>query len=89
MDIVIQNDQPVIVGPPLNDSDINDGYQNVATIAGVITTENVTATNRNVIKNNNENTPPKNVDCYIKRPKTCSLLDVSTTSAEMSVNFGK
>lgn len=34
-------------------------------------------TNRNAVQTNNENSPPKIVDYYIKRPKTCNLLDVS------------
>lgn len=33
--------------------------------------------NRNAVVTNNENSPPKIVDYYIKRPKTCNLLDVS------------
>lgn len=36
-------------------------------------------TNRNAVQTNNENSPPKIVDYYIKRPKTCNLLDVSNT----------
>lgn len=34
--------------------------------------------NRNAVVTNNENSPPKIVDYYIKRPKTCNLLDVSS-----------
>lgn len=32
--------------------------------------------NRTTVKSNNENSPPKIIDYYIKRPKACNLLDV-------------
>lgn len=34
--------------------------------------------NRNAVQINNENSPPKIIDYYIKRPKACNLLDVSS-----------
>lgn len=72
MEISIQSEQPII---QTNDSDVNESYQNASTAPD--STANVVTILPNCnIKPNNENSPPKNVDCYIKRPKTCSLLDV-------------
>lgn len=57
----------------------NIDYQNPATSqANASTAANLV--NRNTVKTNNENSPPKIVDYYIKRPKTCNLLDVSEIS---------
>lgn len=39
------------------------------------------------VKINNENTPPKIVDYFIKRPKACNLLDVSKQPAHASNVF--
>lgn len=86
MDIAIPIEQPCIPSSGqssivVNDTDINDGYPTTITnptMVGDATNRNVASELINrVVKNNDENSPPKNVDCYIKRPKTCSLLDVS------------
>lgn len=54
----------------------NTDYQNsVTSQANTSVATNIA--NRNAVKTNNENSPPKIVDYYIKRPKTCNLLDVS------------
>lgn len=79
MEIAIQNEQPVIVGLPPNDSDMNDLHQNAATGADAATGTDTANVANNLTNNdpNNENSPPKNAECQFKRPKACSLLDVS------------
>lgn len=79
-----QGDQQPIVGSTMNELDENINYQTIASGSAII---NATASlsNQNSIKNNNENSPPKNFDFYIKRPKTCKLLDVSEMQKFMLV----
>lgn len=72
VEISIQSEQPIV---QTNDSDVNQSYQKASTAPDSTANAVNILPNCNV-KTNNENSPPKNVDCYIKRPKTCSLLDV-------------
>lgn len=80
MDAHIQTEQQSAPGPILHEQDVTINYQNATPIqANSSTASTATAanlTNRNAVKTNNENSPPKFVDFYIKRPKTCNLLDV-------------
>lgn len=65
--------EQAIYASSANESDTN-AYTNAASGS---TNALQNANNFSSVKSNNENTPPKNFDYYIKRPKTCSLLDVS------------
>lgn len=74
----MQSDQSINVGQLLNEQPVTVNYTNTTT-ASVNTSSAANPTNRNTVKTNNENSPPKIVDFYIKRPKSCNLLDVSET----------
>lgn len=67
--------EQAMYGASMNELDVN-AYSNT-TSGQMVPNDTQNASNCNSMKNNNENTPPKNFDYYIKRPKTCSLLDVS------------
>ncbi|XP_031641042.1 mucin-12 isoform X2 [Contarinia nasturtii] len=71
LDVHIQPEQQPIAGSTLNEQGVNINYQN----AQANTSAAANLTNRNAVKPSNENSPPKYVDFYIKRPKACNLLD--------------
>lgn len=91
LDAHIQSEQQTVIGTVLSEQGVTISYQSAApaqanTSAASTSTSSAGAaappnaanlTNRNAVKTNNENSPPKIVDFYIKRPKTCNLLDVS------------
>ncbi|XP_055317926.1 uncharacterized protein LOC129576619 isoform X3 [Sitodiplosis mosellana] len=82
LDTHIQSEQQTATGSSLNDQGVTITFQNAtpsqantsaATAAAAAAATNLT--NRNAVKTNNENSPPKFIDFYIKRPKACNLLD--------------
>lgn len=92
MDTHIQSEQQTVVGTILSEQGVTITYQSATPTQANTSAASATATstagpapapnaanltNRNAVKTNNENSPPKIVDFYIKRPKTCNLLDVS------------
>lgn len=80
LDAHIQSEQQTTTGTTLNDQGVTISFQN-ATPIPANTSAATNLTNRNAVKTNNENSPPKFVDFYIKRPKACNLLDVSSINA--------
>lgn len=71
-DVHIQPEQQPIAGSTLNEQGVTINYQNATSAQAA-----ANLTNRNAVKTSNENSPPKIVDFYIKRPKSYNLLDVS------------
>lgn len=85
----MQSEQQTAIGSTLNEQ--GSVYQSVAALQADIAAN---LQNRSTGKTNDENSPPKIVDYYIKRPKTCNLLDVSAESlinyiAEIRWNFNE
>ena len=93
LDTHIQSEQQTVVGTVLSEQGVTISYQSATPTQANTSAASASATsaagaasaapnaanltNRNAVKTNNENSPPKIVDFYIKRPKTCNLLDVS------------
>lgn len=73
MDAQIQA-EPQVAGAS-TEQGVNVTYQNSSSTQANTSAANNLA-NRTTVKTNNENSPPKIVDYYIKRPKACNLLDV-------------
>lgn len=68
----MQSEQQTVIGSSANEQSVV--YQSSTTITADTV---VSLQNRSAGKSNDENSPPKIVDYFIKRPKTCNLLDVS------------
>lgn len=66
----MQSEQQTVIGTTPNEQ--GSVYPNPAALS-----VDVAALDRIIGKTNDENNPPKIVDYFIKRPKTCNLLDVS------------
>lgn len=69
--------EPQVAGAS-SEQGVSVTYQNSSS-AQVNTSAANNLANRTTVKSNNENSPPKIVDYYIKRPKACNLIDVRTT----------
>lgn len=83
LDAQIQSEPQVAVAASGNDQGVSITFQNVSSAQANTSTASI-LTNRNAVKTNNENSPPKIVDYFIKRPKACNLLEVSLSNFCMS-----
>lgn len=68
----MQSEQQTVIGITPNEQ--GSVYQNPAALPVDVAANSL---DRIIGKTNDENNPPKIVDYFIKRPKTCNLLDVS------------